>query len=143
VEPLLRRHDLGVTLDVGHLLCHGGTISRHLSDFGDRLSVVHLHGIREGRDHCDIGTFPAEELRLMLQGFTASGRKRPAWVAPSAAEGSPAPLVVTLEVFGWQPAWASLKTLAEFFGTGFRGDRLGRAAEIVAGTGPLWSIEKP
>ncbi|MBI5440940.1 MAG: sugar phosphate isomerase/epimerase [Deltaproteobacteria bacterium] len=142
VEPLLRRHDLGVTLDVGHLLCHGGTVAQHLSDFGERLTVVHLHGIRDGRDHCDIGAFPAEELRLMLQRFAAAS-KRPAWVGPATDTGAPAPLVVSLEVFGWQPTWACLRTLAELFGTDERGERLGRAAEVVAASGPLWVSEDP
>ena len=132
VRPLLEEHDLGVTMDVGHLLMHGGAVASHLAEFGERLTVVHLHGIIDGRDHREIGAFSSVELIDILAAVAAADSRRPAW-APAAAEAPatglqgaappprPAPdpatraggtVVVSLEVFGWQPTVPSLRTLA-------------------------------
>ena len=132
VRPLLEEHDLGVTMDVGHLLMAGGVVADHLRDFGERLTVVHLHGIIDGRDHRQIGAFSPAELGDILSGIARTGTRRPAWTPESA--GAPAPgspgqgpatrsipdpatraggsVVISLEVFGWRPTVPSLRTLA-------------------------------
>ena len=128
LRPLLDRLDLGVTLDVGHLLMHGGTVADHLAAFGDRLTVVHLHGIRDGQDHREIGTYPPGELEAILAGLTAAATTRP--VFREGADDGPC-LVVTLEVFGWEPTHASLDTLAKHFSGDGTGVRFARAAQAV------------
>lgn len=132
VRPLLEEHDLGVTMDVGHLLMHGGAVAAHLAEFGERLTVVHLHGIIDGRDHREIGAFSAAELGHILAAIAAADSRRPAWMpaaagAPVPESQGPAPVtpsapdpatraggsvVVSLEVFGWQPTVPSLRRLA-------------------------------
>lgn len=120
VRPLLEEHDLGVTMDVGHLLMHGGAVADHLAEFGERLTVVHLHGIIDGRDHRDIGAFSPAELGDILAAISAADSKRPAWMSEAPVTRSdPDPtiraggsVVVSLEVFGWRPTVPSLRTLA-------------------------------
>lgn len=121
VRPLLDELDLGVTMDVGHLLSHGGDVASHLAEFGDRLSVVHLHGIVDGRDHREIGAFDRAELEAILAAIARAGARKPAWSRGDGARSGRstkvpppdlAPLVVSLEVFGWQPTVPSLRTLA-------------------------------
>jgi len=51
VDDLLVKHDLGVCLDVGHLLLGGYDVSAHLDKYRDRLHLMHIHGVRDGRDH--------------------------------------------------------------------------------------------
>ena len=129
VRPLLDEHDLGVTFDVGHLLTHGGDIERHLEEFGDRLTVVHLHGVADGRDHREIGSFDHDELVHILGCLAEAPTKRPPRTRASSVDAAP-PVVVSLEVFGWKPTTASLRTLAEILGAP-RGAPFAAAAEAV------------
>ena len=150
VRPLLEEHDLGVTMDVGHLLMHGGVVADHLHEFGERLTVVHLHGIIDGRDHREIGAFSPAELGDILAAIAAAGTRRPAWSGDGTASG--APVVVSLEVFGWQPTVPSLRTLAaalagsparESFGVTdpvAAAARLSKAADAVMAALPEWGV---
>ncbi|MHB9148972.1 MAG: cobamide remodeling phosphodiesterase CbiR [Thermoleophilia bacterium] len=152
VSPLLEEYDLGVTLDVGHLLSHGGDLGRHLEEFGHRLTVVHLHGLDGPRDHQEIGLFDGPELQSMLDLFAAAPTARPAYTprpsptrppAPTGAgtgggESSFGPVVVSLEVFGWKPTVASLRTLADLLGES-RGGRFAAAAVAVMEELPRWT----
>lgn len=94
VRPLLEEHDLGVTMDVGHLLMHGGLVTTHLAAFGERLTVVHLHGIVDGRDHREIGAFSMVELGAIIAGIAATHSTRPAWTPAAVAAVAPAPAAV-------------------------------------------------
>ncbi len=132
VDDLLDAHDLGVTLDVGHLLMHGGDVEEHLERFGRRLSVVHLHGIVDGVDHREIGAFPQEELERILDGVAAARTERPV-----AGRRSPGRVAVSMEVFGWKPTVSSLRTLADLLGEG-RGDSFREAADAVVAELPRW-----
>ncbi len=150
VRPLLEEHDLGVTMDVGHLLMAGGVVADHLRDFGERLTVVHLHGIIDRRDHREIGAFPPAELGDILSGIARTGTRRPAWSAEGTDGG--APVVISLEVFGWRPTVPSLRTLAaalagsparESFGVAdldATAARLSAAADAVMAALPEWDV---
>jgi hypothetical protein len=123
VRPLLDEYDLGVTFDIGHLLASNAhhsdapdadtLIDRHLEAFGDRLTVVHLHGVDGGRDHRAIDCFEAEDLKRILDRLAGVATDRPAYRMDGA--GPPA-VVVSLEVFGWEPTVSSLRTLAGLLG---------------------------
>ncbi len=132
VGTLLEEHDLGVTLDVGHLLTHGGDVADHVEEFGHRLTVVHSHGIQDGKDHRPIGAFDRGEIDDMLRLFDAAPTRRP--LHPGGRAGR---VVVSLEVFGWRPTTSSLTTLAGVLGEG-RGDVLRRAVSAVMEELPRW-----
>jgi len=51
VDELLEAHDLGVCLDIGHLLLGGRDVEAHLEKYAGRLHLMHIHGVRDGRDH--------------------------------------------------------------------------------------------
>jgi sugar phosphate isomerase/epimerase len=99
VWDLVQRHDLAVCLDVGHILLYEHDLASYLEAYLSRCRVVHLHGIRGGRDHCDIADLPntvVDELIGKLRA-TANGRER----------------VVTLEVFSLDHLQRSLDRLGE------------------------------
>ena len=100
--------DLGVTFDIGHLLSAGGVVADHLAGFGDRLTVVHLHGFAGGKDHQAVTSYPPAELQAMLASIAAAPTRRPAWTG----EDAPPAVVVDLEVFGWRPTVPSLEAVA-------------------------------
>lgn len=49
--PLIDAFGLEVCLDIGHLLVSGASISAAFEKFKDRITLVHIHGVAEGRDH--------------------------------------------------------------------------------------------
>jgi len=93
LNPLLEAFDLGVCLDTGHLALQEGDLGEFLSDYGHRITIGHLHGLLDGRDHGPLSGLPADyqaPLAGWLGGF----------------EGS-----VSLEVFGYEPLLGSLSWL--------------------------------
>lgn len=116
LEPILSAHDLAVTMDVGHLMLRGESVPDHLGRYGTRLAVVHLHGLRDGIDHQDLGAFPKHELEAILLAISEAG--------------APGPVVVTLEVFGPETTSASLETLAAVLDDG-QSNRMDHAARAV------------
>jgi sugar phosphate isomerase/epimerase len=133
VRELLDDLDLGVTFDVGHLLSAGGVVSDHLTAIGDRLTVVHLHGFADGRDHQALTSYPKTELAAMLAGFAAVPTRRPALASD---DNLPA-IVVSLEVFGWRPTVPSLRALGEVL-QGDAGNRALAAAAGIAAAVEAW-----
>lgn len=67
---LLESFRLGVGIDVGHLLLTGADISSHLKRFLPRARVVHLHGMRGGKDHQALDSIPAKDMKQMLVNLT-------------------------------------------------------------------------
>jgi sugar phosphate isomerase/epimerase len=98
VWPIVQRRGLGVCVDVGHLLLGGRHPVRALDAYRDRCRVVHLHGVRDGRDHVDAAALD----RALLQELYR------ALLRPDGA-----PCVVTLEVFNQQDFERSLEILEE------------------------------
>ncbi len=96
VWDTVQRHGLSVCLDIGHILLNRYDLGAYLDAYLAQCRVVHLHGIREGRDHCDIGALPNETLELVLSRLQAAS-------APQR--------VLTLEVFNQSDFDRSLDVL--------------------------------
>jgi sugar phosphate isomerase/epimerase len=114
LDPLLARHPLAVTADIGHLMLRGDDVTGHLNRYGERLAVVHLHALRDGDDHQALDAFPRGDLSALFA--------HPALAARS--------LVVTLEVFGSRATAASLEVLSRIL-EGAVAARMARAADAV------------
>ena len=65
-EPLLDRFGLGICIDLGHLWIGGYDADAHLKRHLPRTRVIHLHGIRDGRDHLALTALPPARLRRLL-----------------------------------------------------------------------------
>ncbi len=81
---IIADHTLSACIDVGHLIIGGLDVSAHLDSYLGMARVMHLHGVRDGRDHIS--------LRHLDPTFTAWLMKR----LCDAGYGG----VLTLEVFG-------------------------------------------
>ena len=97
LEDLVEAQNLGVCLDLGHLVVAGRDVGRYLDRWLDRTGVLHLHGVRRGEDHVSLA-FLDPQVRRTLWGALA---------APSR------PRVVTLEVFSEEDLEDSLRVLEE------------------------------
>ena len=98
--PLVERYDLAVCVDVGHLIIGGRDPMALVADLGSRCRVVHLHGVREGRDHVDVSALPSSMLIQLLQACSRLGGGE---------------CVVTIEVFDQTHFERSMDTLAEIW----------------------------
>jgi sugar phosphate isomerase/epimerase len=99
IEPIASRMGFGVCLDIGHLLKHGFCVKEMLRRYGDSVRIVHMHGVIDGKDHCDIGAMDSDLLSFLLQRLMGN-----ATVAR----------VVTLELFNERDLKQSLLALERF-----------------------------
>ena len=96
--PLIDAFGLEVCLDIGHLLVSGASISAAFEMFSDRITLVHIHGVAEGRDHRSLDRLShkwRDALFNELKMFTG---------------------VVSLEVFSKRHLLASLECLQKEWG---------------------------
>lgn len=99
VADLIPRFDLGVCLDIGHLVLRQDDLEKHFALWGERARVLHLHGVDPtGKDHVDLSYLNAEVLDSVL-----------AWLM---SPGSPA-RVLTMEIFGEDDFEKSMKVMME------------------------------
>ena len=95
---LLESFRFSACIDVGHLLLTGADISSHLKRFLPRARVVHLHGMRGGKDHQALDSIPESDLRQLMAAMTDfSG-------------------VLTLELFSLPDISVSIKLLNQCLG---------------------------
>jgi sugar phosphate isomerase/epimerase len=97
VWDLVQRHGLSVCLDIGHILLSGYDLAAYLDIYLPRCRVVHLHGIREGKDHRDIGGLAHHDLTRILGDLQATATQQER--------------VLTLEVFDRRDFDRSLNVL--------------------------------
>jgi sugar phosphate isomerase/epimerase len=96
VEAIPRDLGMGLCLDVGHVLLAGESPEAYLDRYLDATRVVHLHGLRDGRDHRDLGGLAPELLRTLLDRLLGEAEVE---------------RVVTLEVFSRDDFEASMSLL--------------------------------
>jgi sugar phosphate isomerase/epimerase len=93
LKDLIDAFGLGVCLDAGHLILQGGDVEKTFADFEAKTAIVHLHGVRDGKDHLALDRLP--------HGLEATLTRRLA-----SFKG-----VVSLEVFSFHHLAASLTWL--------------------------------
>jgi len=88
---------VGICMDIGHLLLHGHDVARFFNRFAPRVSIIHLHGVDNGRDHLPLGRLSKlfeDTVMGVLSGFKG---------------------IVSLEVFSFDALAASLNWLGTRF----------------------------
>jgi sugar phosphate isomerase/epimerase len=96
VENIIRKYDLSVCLDIGHILLYGYSLEDYLIKYLSRTRVIHLHGIIDGNDHQSISALDGVLLsRLFSKLFKENKKER----------------IVTLEVFNENDFRSSLDIL--------------------------------
>lgn len=98
LDELLEAHDLGVCLDIGHLLLGGRDVETHLAKYAARLHLMHIHGVRDGRDH--------QSLRHLDSSLLAAAVRQMSDLAVQ-------PRVMTVEVFCEADFKESMEVLIE------------------------------
>ncbi len=96
LSSLFDRFTLSVCLDIGHLWLHNSSVNAVIDEYGKRIRVVHLHGIKKGKDHCAISVLDDKVLADLFLMFDTKLEKG---------------IVVTLEVFGHNKLVDSIEKL--------------------------------
>ncbi|HTZ40359.1 MAG TPA: cobamide remodeling phosphodiesterase CbiR [Syntrophales bacterium] len=104
LESLVEKKGLSVCLDVGHLVIYGHDLDDFLNRYDGRIRVIHLHGIRDGKDHCGLSALDRPFLEKLMA-FLCDGRTQ---------------RVVTLEVFGQADLEESLRVMSRYLSSGHR-----------------------
>lgn len=93
--PIVADMDFSICVDVGHLLRYGFDLKQTLSDFSHSITIIHLHGVNQGRDHLSLDMLPRHAIPTMqawLKSFTGT---------------------VSLELFSFSALQPSLKYLLD------------------------------
>lgn len=97
-EPIVEECDLSVCIDAGHLILADRDPAAHIKNYRQRCRVVHLHGVKDGKDHLGIEDMNDFEVRAII----------------NAVSESPGPdCVLTLEVFDKDIFSKSVKKLSK------------------------------
>jgi sugar phosphate isomerase/epimerase len=96
LDPIIESFDLGVCLDIGHILLYGFDLDEHLERYLTRTRVLHAHGIRDGKDHRGLEHLDPTALDRVLQALSADAAT---------------PRVLTLEVFSEPHFTSSMRTM--------------------------------
>ncbi|NTV91928.1 MAG: TIM barrel protein [Chlorobiaceae bacterium] len=70
LEPVVEDAGLSVTLDIGHLELMGYAVDAHLQRWLGKTRVLHLHGIKNGKDHNSLQHMRQETLALVMQALS-------------------------------------------------------------------------
>ena len=93
LEDVIAAFGLSVCMDIGHLLLRGQDLDLFFRRFESRISIIHLHGVDNGRDHQPLTRMPpssAAAVRRLLSEYVG---------------------IVSLEVFSFEALTASLEWL--------------------------------
>jgi sugar phosphate isomerase/epimerase len=105
LENIVAGKGLSVCLDVGHLVIYGHDLDDFLARYGSRIRVLHLHGIRDGKDHCSLACLDLPVLDTLMAFLRNDGAQR----------------IVTLEVLGQADLNESLRVMSGYIPSGLRG----------------------
>lgn len=70
--PIVDRLNLSVCVDVGHVLRYGFDLQKTLEMFDQRITIFHLHGVADGKDHLSLtqlDPMPGKIMRAYLERY--------------------------------------------------------------------------
>jgi sugar phosphate isomerase/epimerase len=67
VEDVIQELKLAICMDIGHLFIQGHDILAFFTKYADAVAVIHLHGVRSGKDHLPLDRLPASRLKAVLE----------------------------------------------------------------------------
>ena len=100
-EPLIRDFDLSICMDTGHLMLCGYDVKNFWETHAERIPLMHLNGVRDGKDHLSLDCLSAAQtdiVREILKNFKG---------------------VVSLEVFSYKHLLPSLTFLEKILPENF------------------------
>jgi sugar phosphate isomerase/epimerase len=95
-RPIIEAFDTSACVDIGHLLTFGADVRLHLERWLPRCRNIHLHGVKDGRDHESLACLPENFSRELFQRLSRE----------------PGLKTVTMEIFGMDDFKSSAAALS-------------------------------
>jgi sugar phosphate isomerase/epimerase len=67
LDDILIDLNLSVCLDLGHLILQSFDIDAHFNKYVERTSIIHLHGVKDNRDHLSLDMLPERDLTAVMK----------------------------------------------------------------------------
>lgn len=64
--PVVEEFDLSICMDIGHLLVYGYDPAAFFERHADRIRIIHLHGVRDGKDHLGLHHLDKIQSQMMI-----------------------------------------------------------------------------
>jgi len=66
-EDIVRDFKFSICMDIGHLIVCGADIKIFFDSYYGNISIVHLHGVENGRDHLSLERLPDERVGEIIE----------------------------------------------------------------------------
>jgi sugar phosphate isomerase/epimerase len=93
VEDIVKAFNFSICMDIGHLILCGRDIKTFFHCYSDQISIIHLHGVKNGSDHLSLESLSKERIKEIMEVLTRFSK------------------VVSLEVFSYPDLLSSLEFL--------------------------------
>lgn len=73
IEEIINELNLSICMDLGHLILHEYDITTFFNKCANKISIIHLHGVNNYRDHISLENLPVELMKSvikLLENFT-------------------------------------------------------------------------
>jgi len=67
VEEIVRDFKFAICMDIGHLIVCGADINTFFNSYYGNISIMHLHGVENGRDHLSLERLPEERVGEIIE----------------------------------------------------------------------------
>lgn len=103
VEEIVRDFKFTICMDIGHLIVCGADINTFFNSYFKKISIIHLHGVENGRDHLSLERLPKKRAGEIIEILNKYSK------------------VLSLEVFSYDDLTTSLKFFEKCWNSsGFR-----------------------
>jgi len=67
VEDIVREFNFTLCMDIGHLIVYDVDINKFYNSYCENISIIHLHGVENGRDHLSLERLPEERAGEIIE----------------------------------------------------------------------------
>jgi len=67
IEDIVRDFKFAICMDIGHLIVCGADIKTFFNSYCGNISIMHLHGVENGRDHLSLERLPEERVGEIIE----------------------------------------------------------------------------
>ena len=67
IEEIIKELNLSICMDIGHLILYKYDVTTFFNKYADKISIIHLHGVSNYRDHVSLQNLPAELMKSILK----------------------------------------------------------------------------
>ena len=67
IKPVIYDLNLSICMDIGHLFLYNFDVESFYNEFYDKISIIHLHGVRDNQDHIALDKLSQERMKIVMK----------------------------------------------------------------------------